>query len=134
MLEPEKRHIMGGWKHRFCFFMLWCTVLFLVIYFSTLQDPWDSSLSYDLSKRIPHLDKVFHFMAYMIMTFSICLLIKRKKLKIWFVFLLCLLGILTEIMQLSFPNRTVSVFDAGSNIAGVILGYYLAWIIKKHRS
>lgn len=114
--------------------MLWLICLILIIYFSTAGSLWHFSSIRYIKKVIPYADKIAHFLAYMIMTSSICILIRRKKLEIWSVLFLCILGIITELIQFCFPNRTVSIFDAGSNVTGVILGYFVAKIIKKYYS
>ncbi|MGL1892790.1 MAG: VanZ family protein [Spirochaetaceae bacterium] len=88
-----------------------------------------------------NIDKVYHFIAYFTLGFTICLAFSNKVLLIINLFLGLALGIALEFIQGTLGYRDMSVADAVANSLGLFTGvlvFYICykqiyWVFKKLR-
>lgn len=73
-----------------------------------------------------HLDLIFHFTAYLVMT-----LLGRSLIGGWALLLALVVAAGTELAQSRLPYRTASWLDFGVNLAGIALGLLLFWIARR---
>lgn len=70
------------------------------------------------------LDKLQHFIAYLVLSFYFCQVLK-KEFFLYMVGLLLILGGVVEVLQSFTGYRFFDLWDIAANSFGVILGYYL---------
>lgn len=99
----------------------------LILYFS-LREPSRQQ------ETIKNIDKVYHFVAYFSLAFSICLSISHKALRTVFFALGAFLGILMEYLQSLLPYRDMSLFDGLANWGGLVSGIILFKLFYKQIS
>lgn len=103
---------------------LWLVVgyimVMLVIYLSLTSRP------VDIDTSLPYQDKLFHALAYFVLTFWFMQIYHiRNHVLQWVVFFLCL-GLLLEYLQGFDPNRYSEVGDMIANTLGVVAGVALS--------
>ena len=103
---------------------LWLVVgymmVMLVIYLSLTSKP------VDIDTSLPYQDKLFHALAYFVLTFWFMQIYHiRNHVLQWVVFFLCL-GLLLEYLQGFDPNRYSEVGDMIANTLGVVAGVALS--------
>jgi len=76
--------------------------------------------------RIPHLDKLFHFFAYLLLTFYQIQIHGVRKSKLIFMFF-CIQGILIEILQLFTGYRSFEWWDMAANASGSLYAIYFCY-------
>ena len=84
---------------------------------------------------VPYIDKLLHFVAFLILTFFMDLSIKKPLLlsKAALIFLI-LYAFLIELVQYFLPYRSAEVFDFISDLLGILVYLYFAPKINiRHR-
>ncbi len=117
-------------KSKLLFGFLWLIALILIVFVSIIKGFREVHLLCFLENWIPFADKAAHLVAYMFMAFTVTLFFRKRK--IWGVYstlTLCFLGTVLEIGQIYVAGRTFSIMDLIANVAGVIIGFSLAWIV-----
>ena len=80
---------------------------------------------------IPYIDKLLHFVAFLILTFFMDLSIKKPLLlSKAALILLILYAFLIELVQYFLPYRSAEVFDFISDLLGILVYLYFAPKIK----
>ncbi|MCK5072274.1 MAG: VanZ family protein [Bacteriovoracaceae bacterium] len=108
-------------------FLLFCAVVFLSLT-PTIegppQFPWlwlNKIFEYD------HIDKIFHYMSYLMLAFWFSGIHEKKGIpRIFFVFFL--MGTVIEILQYFVPGRSTDVMDILFNTFGNISGIILVFL------
>lgn len=117
-------------KSKLFFGFLWLIALILIVFVSLIKGFREVHFLCFLKNWIPFADKAAHLVAYMFMAFTVTLFFRKRKL--WGVYsalALCFLGTVLEIGQIYVAGRTFSIMDLIANVAGVIIGFSLAWIV-----
>ena len=80
---------------------------------------------------IPYIDKILHFSAFLMLSFSMDLSIKKPLLlsKAALIFLI-FYALLVELVQYFLPYRSAEVFDFISDLLGILVYLYFAPKIK----
>jgi len=99
---------------RRCFWML----LAIILYFTLTPDVVSGI-------EIPHLDKAFHFFAFVLFTFVFKMAYYRVH-TLLIIAISCLLGLGIEILQLYIPGRSYSFLDLLADTMGTLAGFWLA--------
>lgn len=99
-------------------------VYIAIVYFSIKTPSGNPSL-------FNNIDKLYHFIAYFTLGFTICFSIKNKRLMFIFLIISLCLGLTMEFVQGILPYRDMSVADGISNIIGLTLGAALFHIFYK---
>lgn len=72
-----------------------------------------------------YLDKVVHFIIFLILSVNICFKYNESNKLIDFVVWTIFFGLATEVIQQIIPGRNMDIYDGIADTLGVILGYYL---------
>lgn len=86
-----------------------------IVYFSVKMPSGNPSL-------FKNIDKIYHFIAYFTLGFTICFSIINKKLMYILLILSLCLGLLMEYIQGTLPYRDMSIADGVSNTLGLTTG------------
>jgi len=71
-----------------------------------------------------YLDKVAHFIVFLILSINICYKYQKNEVLIEFMFLAILFGLLTEVIQQIVPGRNMDIYDGIADTMGVVAGFY----------
>ena len=75
--------------------------------------------------KIPHIDKVFHLLAFAGFSFVFCIAFRR--INRWLIFSAsCALGAIIELIQFYIPNRGASIGDFVADACGALIGLGIA--------
>jgi VanZ family protein len=79
-------------------------------------------------------DKLGHFIAYAVLTFFLLLAFQKEKRNriVKLVGLSATYGVILEVLQLWVPGRHFSYLDLVANVSGVIIGYFLYFLLKRY--
>lgn len=109
------------------YFNLWLSIgwfmVLAVCYLTLMPDPPDLDIDFD------YIDKVEHFLAYLILMGWFSQLYKTFKIKLFYVLFLVLMGVTLEILQGLGTSRFFEYSDMLANTLGVVF----AWIVTKKR-
>lgn len=72
-----------------------------------------------------YIDKVVHFMVFLILSINICYKFQKNDRRIEVMFWAILFGLLTEVVQQVIPGRNMDMYDGISDTVGIIVGYYI---------
>ena len=106
-----------------------CIVYLLIIYYPKLVLP----------SSFPFLDKVVHFILFLIQSILITNTIyeyrnrNNRILLIVSIIFLVLLGVIIEIQQIYLPYRTFEIMDLISNFVGVFSGSFFIIYFRKYK-
>jgi VanZ family protein len=113
--------------YRILFYML--CILVLVSAVIKIGKALDKEIGFgELKVRMDHL---LHTLAYFVFSMYYItgryfkLNLFKKRTHIFFFFLLFLLGLLAEVLQIWVPYRSFSIMDLFSNLVGIIAGYFV---------
>src|SRR5690625_7440571 len=102
---------------------IWAIWLVTVIILSLM--PVNPSMQPRMLSGIKHLDKVVHFIMYLVLSFTMLKFLKEKKVRhsIWWVLLFCIiLGVAIEFIQnTKMINRNFDIADIIANIIGTFV-------------
>ena len=88
-----------------------------------------SIVSIPVQHVVTFQDKVFHFLAYFLVTVLGCLAYPQGRYLIWKGVILILLGVALEGVQAFLPDRYAEFWDFVANSAGVVVGTLLfVWL------
>lgn len=119
------------WTNQYPQTLYWGPVVFICILIFWLSN--QSKLP-DVPVRIPHLDKVEHFLTYSLLGFFVRRAFTHRTPhwnSIFSAIVFCLLfGISDEFHQVFVPNRQADIFDLFADILGGIHGqwWYAQWV------
>ncbi len=99
-------------------------VYIAIVYFSVKMPSGNPSL-------FKHIDKLYHFIAYFTLGFTICFSIQNRRLMYMFLIISLCLGLVMEFVQGTLPYRDMSFADGISNIIGLATGAALFHIFYK---
>ena len=85
------------------------------------------------SEAISSLDKAIHFFAFLVITYLLWAAYKLPRPFISSVLLLSLFGLTIELLQHFVPTRIFSLYDFAADIAGIIAGVTLYWLLAKRK-
>ena len=98
-------------------------ILFLIslyLFFAPFED--------DVPEIFPHLDKIFHFSIFFLMTVFLIV----GKLKRNYALIFCIsYALFTEILQTFLNYRTGSIFDFVSDILGITFAIFFLFFLEK---
>ena len=109
---------------------LWLTIgytmIAVVIYLSLTSSP------VQIDADLPYQDKIFHALAYFVLTFWFMQIYHVRHYVIrWIIFFLCL-GLMLEYLQGFDPQRYSEVGDMVANVLGIILAAGLSMTPLRH--
>ncbi|MDA3818660.1 MAG: VanZ family protein [Prolixibacteraceae bacterium] len=94
-------------------------IVSIIIVFIVTMVPGDGNVAGN------YLDKVVHFLVFLMLSINICYrFYENKRLidsLIWAIFF----GLMTEVIQQFIPGRNMDIYDAIADTLGVISGFYL---------
>jgi hypothetical protein len=93
----------------------------LVMTFSLIPTAIGGSVMYS--------DKLAHFIAYGGMGFLAYISVASVNKRVYLFLLVISLGVVLEFFQLYIPGRSASFVDIMANTLGVIVGYFVGWIL-----
>ena len=99
----------------------WKSITILLLISITFFSFYNSS--FDLTRKIYHIDKLFHFIAYMILTLPSALAKLRYKYLLGLLFFNYSLSI--EILQ-PFVGRNGEILDLVANLFGILTAFLIA--------
>jgi len=76
-----------------------------------------------------YADKLAHFIAYGGMGFLAYISVASVNKRVYLFLLVISLGVVLEFFQLYIPGRSASFVDIMANTLGVIVGYFVGWIL-----
>lgn len=87
-------------------------------------------------KRVDVLGVPIHsdYLVHVLLFFALVLLVEFLHLKMKLsilIFLMLLVAIIAEVIQIYIPKRTFNLLDLVSNIVGVIIGVAIVWVARK---
>jgi len=85
------------------------------------------------SETISSLDKVIHFFAFLVLTYLLWSAYSLPRPIASCILLLSLFGLVIELVQHFVPNRIFSLYDFAADIAGIIAGVILYWLLDARR-
>jgi VanZ family protein len=105
--------------------------LVLLIFFLFLTITVLSLLPAKSTLNLGNKDKLSHFIAYFILSFTVFQHWKISRNSIWVLFALIGYGLFLEFLQGFVPGRVSSLFDGLANTIGVFLGTITTFIQNK---
>lgn len=84
-------------------------------------------------EAISSLDKAIHFFAFLVITYLLWAAYKLPRPFISSVLLLSLFGLTIELLQHFVPTRIFSLYDFAVDIAGIIAGVTLYWLLATRK-
>lgn len=107
-------------RYRKLWLIIGCLLIFLVVYLSLSSSP------VEIDTDLPYQDKLFHTIAYFLLTFWFMQIYHiRHHVVRWVIFFLCL-GLLLEYLQGFDPHRYSEIGDMAANTLGVVAAVVLA--------
>lgn len=102
-------------------------VLYIIIIAALSLTPTDSR-----SLPVKHIDKVGHFLAYVLMAVLALISVQSRNGRITAVLLTFLIALLFEWGQNFVPGRVASLTDGITNFLGLLAGMLLYWYFARH--
>ena len=81
------------------------------------------------SETISSLDKLIHFFAFLVLSYLLWSAYTLPRPFISSILILSMFGLSIELLQHFVPNRIFSLHDFAADIAGIIAGVVLYWVI-----
>ena len=112
--------------------LVFLTIALFLFLFTLAQNLELPNPVLDSIDSIPHYDKLGHFLLMGSLNFSLLLFLlpqwpsKRKQVLLVTTILVSILVGLEELSQAFFPHRTLSAFDYGASLLGIIVAAFLA--------
>lgn len=104
-------------------------LLYIIVISIISLTPADSS-----ELPITNMDKVGHFLAYLLMAVLALISFKNRNSRITAVILTFIIGFLLEWGQSFVPGRDASLADGITNMLGLLTGSLLFWFYKRRKS